>query len=61
MLTFWRPTRAQLDAYAEVGVDQMVVTPWEPLTDAGKALDGIAQYAEEMGLTPPAPAGTTSA
>ena len=53
VLLFWKPTRAQIDAYEEAGVDQLVVTPWEPLTAASKALQGISDYAAEMGLVPP--------
>lgn len=55
VLLFWKPSRAQVDAYADAGVDQLVVTPWEPLTDASKALRGIEDFASEIGLDPPDP------
>ena len=50
ILMFWQPTRAQIDDYAAAGADQLVVTPWEPLTDASKALRGIEEFAKEMGM-----------
>jgi len=53
VLLFWKPTRMQVDAFAEAGVDQLVVTPWEPLTDASAALAGIEAYADELGLERP--------
>jgi probable F420-dependent oxidoreductase len=53
VLLFWRPSRDQIDAYADAGVDQLVVTPWAPLDDASRALAGIEEFAVTMGMTPP--------
>lgn len=50
VLMFWKPTRAEIDDYAAAGADQLVVTPWEPLTDSHKALHGIEEFAHEMGM-----------
>lgn len=53
VLTFWAPNPEQIDAYAAVGVDQLVVTPW-PIADPVHALRRIGEYADEVGLVPPA-------
>jgi probable F420-dependent oxidoreductase len=55
-LLFWAPTNEQIDAYAEAGVDQLVVTPWT-IRDPSSALERIEEYADEIGLVP---ADTTS-
>lgn len=53
VLMFWKPTKAQIEAYEEIGVDEVVVTPWEPLKESWKALQGIKEFAEEVGIKPP--------
>jgi probable F420-dependent oxidoreductase len=53
VLTFWAPNPDQIEAYAAVGVDQLVVTPW-PIADPVHALRRIEEYADEIGLVAPA-------
>jgi probable F420-dependent oxidoreductase len=53
VLLFWAPSKSQIDAYEAVGVDQLVVTPWE-IRDPSDALGRIEDYADEIGLTRPA-------
>lgn len=43
------PTRQELDRFDELGVDRLIVTPWERTRDA---LAGIESYAELAGLGP---------
>ena len=52
VLTFWAPDPEQIEAYAAVGVDQLVVTPW-PIADPVHALRRIEEYADEIGLVAP--------
>ena len=53
VLLFWQPTIEQIDAFEKAGVDQLVVTPWEPLMASWKALAGIQDFAESIGMQPP--------
>jgi probable F420-dependent oxidoreductase len=47
----WAPvSQAELDDYAAAGVDQVVLTPWEPWTDQTRVLGGIEAYASRIGL-----------
>ena len=52
VLLFHGPDRAEVDAYAAVGVDQLVVTPW-PIHNPIEALERIEQYVDEIGIEPP--------
>src|SRR5262249_9272595 len=54
VLLFWAPNPEQIDAYAAVGVDQWVVTPWA-ISQPVDALERIEAYATEIGLPPPPP------
>ena len=52
VLLFRTPDQAQIEAYEVVGVDQLVVTPWE-IHDPSNALLRIEEYAAEVGIVPP--------
>jgi probable F420-dependent oxidoreductase len=52
VLLFRAPDRSEIEAYEAVGVDQLVVTPWE-IPNPSNALRRIEDYAEEVGLEPP--------
>jgi probable F420-dependent oxidoreductase len=53
VLLFRGPSRSEIDSYEAVGVDQLVVTPWE-ISDPSNALRRIEEYAAEVGVEPPA-------
>jgi probable F420-dependent oxidoreductase len=52
VLLFWAPSPEQIDAYAAVGVDQLVVTPWA-ISAPFDALERIEEYAGQVGLRSP--------
>lgn len=51
VLLFWAPNEWQIEAYEAIGVDQLVVTPWE-IRNPSNALERIEEYAQEIGLEP---------
>ena len=52
VLFFWAPDQATIEAYEAVGVNQLVVTPWE-IRNPSNALLRIEEYAAEVGIAPP--------
>jgi hypothetical protein len=38
VLQFHRPSREQVEAFAAAGVDELVLTPWQPLHEADEAV-----------------------